>query len=208
MRLKDLWALTRLVKTKKQISSDYLQTGAYYSIHSRTIVFAIEGSNIEFSEGWWKTVWDWFMNIFYLSKGGRHGLWLAKALWLRPRILETLNKTVGDWDQITITGFSQGGAVAAILTDLFLRNKTFTPGRLQAIIFGSPRPFRWWYPVHFVGAHYVNGADIVTRVPTYLQMYKHAARPVQLKKRGIFLWPRVKHHLPGEYYESIRRLEI
>lgn len=195
-----LWNLTRKQRAEAQFQHTALQTGFYYEILNRKLIFAFRGTNAN--------LWDWLINFLHFSIAGRHAGWYAQTLTLYKPMREVMRKEKENFDQIMLTGFSQGAAIAAIVCDQLIKRKAMAPGKIQAVLFGGPRPFRLWYPAQFSGVHFCNGADVVTRVPMILQLYKHAARPWQLQPGRSIKWliPRIKHHLPSQYSSILKTL--
>lgn len=209
MNVKQAWNLTRAASSRvsRQINNEVLQTGCYYAIVEndgvRTLCFAFQGTNTKFSSQPLRATWDWIINFLHCSVGGRHGGWFTQTLSIYRPMRKVLKDFRGDYDNIILTGFSQGAAIAAIVCDFWIRRKVVPKDQIYAIIFGGPRPFRVWYRPRFVGVHYVNGGDIVTRVPMSIQLYRHASRLKQLRVRRFWPIPSFRQHFPDQYREAI-----
>lgn len=141
------------------------------------------------------TLRDWLRNLVFVRRNGEH-------TGFRNEVSVTLNadlrKKIRDAKYIVVAGFSQGGGCAQILHRLLLRS-----GKgCEIITCGSPRALsrsvarRMQFSYHL---RYVNGNDMVTKVPLGIMGFKHYGTlyPVNTGHNPI------QSHYPARYREAV-----
>lgn len=207
MKNTNIWNLIRLAKYSPKIENKLTQTGVYWEVIDDTLYIAFRETQDTFGKTFSKetlrTILDWIYNFASCKTKGFHTGFLIKALSVYRPVRRIIAKE--KYSKIYLVGFSQGGAIANIMYDFFLKRKIIKTDS-ESIVFGSPRPFTWFYRIHPLVVkktiRVVNGSDIVTRVPPFLMGFKHVpCHIVHLNEKPLITkWiPSFKDHSPSHY---------
>lgn len=146
------------------------------------------------------TVLDWCRNALACRFRGMHAGFLSEFLFTYR---SSLRSAVREAEQISISGYSQGGGVAQIAQwELY---KLY--GKIaQCTVFGSPRAFSAGtvrsIPESLICSRYVNGHDIVCRLPP--KMLGYASRGTKIRIRGRYTGPILAHY-QDQYWIALER---
>jgi predicted lipase len=165
---------------------------------------------------------DWRINFAFPKKPYKrmpnpflvHGGFLQE--WKRIndhfiRLVDGILQGPGAGKQITITGWSYGGAMATLCHEDLWFNFPQIRDSLRLVTFGSPRVIGWknfsqvsdrWSRATL----YTNGTDIVTMVPPVIFGFRHVRKQTHIgaKRRLIDVFrPRLYHHIDG-YASSLQ----
>lgn len=117
-------------------------------------------------------------------------------------------------NKIVIMGYSQGGAVAQIIyEDLVYNLPELNADQFDCWIYGAPRAFSIFNKKEVMRRcpnvkRFVNGQDLVSRVPFVFMGYSHIAKKIQIGMVRIpflFLGFYGLHHFPGYYIKNLEK---
>jgi len=139
---------------------------------------------------------DWLQNIdfFKIPYKGMKQKWFAHRGFLNKykSVRDDILLAIKDLNNLIITGFSQGGALATLAFEDIL---FFYPEmNIIGASFGAPRSVGWFAPRkrwERLTRYAVNG-DPVTILPPFIFGYKHVGTEILLGDKKII--PRVKYH--------------
>lgn len=142
----------------------------------------------------------WILNGLYPTVGGVHvGFAVGVASVYLP-----LRRMLGKIDPIEVRwhGYSQGGALAQVAGEKF---GLYMKNARTVYTFAAPRAFRWWFPNRIRGRNYVNGNDLIARLPFVWMFFKGGLKREHIGKQRFF--PSVLDHFPDRYEKAIMEYE-
>jgi len=139
---------------------------------------------------------DWLQNFdfFKIPYKGMRRKWFAHRGFLNKykSVRDDILESVQGLDNLIVTGFSQGGALATLaLEDILFNYPNIT---VYGASFGAPRSVGWLAPQkrwHNLIRYEVNG-DPVTMLPPFIFGYKHVGHTVLLGAKRVI--PLIKYH--------------
>jgi len=154
---------------------------------------------------------DWINNILFLPKvikpyKNMKDIWFAHHGFVKmwKSISDEISSVIGETDNITISGFSQGAALAILAAeDLRFKGKN-----VKLITFGSPKVFWGIIPKSVkkrtIGIHYCARGDLVAHIPFSLLGY---SRQGTTKKIGPMSIIGIYQHDPDYYIKYLGGLD-
>ena len=142
---------------------------------------------------------DWFSNIWSLPTHIDGLGWVHRGFWegverIWPLIWGSVAAVAGKG--LTIIGHSKGGAEAALVAGLCVKNHIPVKG---VITFGAPRCGRLSVLKDVPFQRYAHGGDPVPRVPPW---FPHPCKPTNLNRT---LWPDIPDHFIKNYITELQR---
>ena len=201
----ELYQAAREARKDPVILNDKTKTAVNIFLRERSLFVAARETTSN-----WK---DWAFNILFFKTFGYHTGFLIKAKSVYLQVLKEIGSyDKNTYDTIVFTGYSQGGAVASIFFERFLR-KNLTKKKIIGHTFASPRVFSIWKAfvlrkrLKVIQRFYIN-TDLVPRVPFFIMGFLHVGSPIkmkyelELKKFGDIF----SSHYPGTYRDGLREL--
>jgi len=170
---------------------------------------SFQGSSEFFKDG--ELQLDWKQNFNFFAKAYR----TAKPTWLAHRgfikkwksIEKDLYFIINKYrpGRISITGFSQGAAIATLAHEAIWFKYPEYRNRLNTVVFGSPRVL-WFWNLKKIRerwdhlTRFENGMDIVVGIPWWLMGFRHVGKKAKTNKKPR--WPKlsVRDHLNYRKY--------
>lgn len=152
---------------------------------------------------------DWAFNFLFFKAFGYHLGFLVKAKSVYLQTLREIGKVnKDDYDTIVFTGYSQGGAIANIFFERFMRKKIIDKP-IDGYTFAAPRVFSIWKALTLrkrlkkIKRYFVNW-DLVPRVPPFMFGFMHTGTAIKLKEEDfVKLRDVLNYHFPGNYKEEL-----
>jgi hypothetical protein len=139
---------------------------------------------------------DWLQNLDFLKipYKGMKQKWFAHRGFLNKykSVRDEIIIAITGLDNLVITGFSQGGALATIALEDIKYNNIVSC--VYAHTFGAPKAVGWFAPKKrwaYLARYTING-DPVPMLPPFIFGYKHVGNTIKLGKKRII--PKIKYH--------------
>lgn len=145
-----------------------------------------------------------------------HSGFLGQYMLIRNIVHAKVEKHLQEYpsSKIYVSGHSLGGALAQVCAIDVQYN--FFPfileatDRLECITFGSTRVGNWAFKKSFNkrvlnARRYVNGDDVVCKIPPSIMFFKHTAMKIKIGKRSFlgFFFGSKDDHYPKEYMKNL-----
>jgi predicted lipase len=193
------------------------KTEGHFGVHNGCLYIVFRGSD---GAGDWRDNFKYWQNM-HPGKGGSIFFPIKVHAGFRMQFCEVSNQILRKITRyiysvpdpvIFVTGHSLGGAIATIC---HLYVDGIKPGVSRLITFGSPRvgngPFAKEVnkieSENSYSIRYVNGDDIVCKIPTSVQGLRHVSTKIKIGKSKWYkrLTGSAEDHKPEEYMKNLRR---